>query len=87
MDRIRTIVVLPAPLGPRSARIVPSSTAKLTLSSTTWSPNDLHTSSSDDPAFQQTRSSWPSPSLRCGRFVGKLARGTQRLPLCEPLLL
>ena len=43
--------------------------------------------SSDDPRCQQTRSSWPSPSLRCGRLVGKLAGGTQRLPLCEPLLL
>ena len=49
VDRMRTIVVLPAPLGPSSARIVPSSTARLTLSSTTWSPNDLRTSRATMP--------------------------------------
>src|ERR1035438_4240339 len=44
VERMRTIVVLPAPFGPRSARIVPSSAVRLTLSSTRWLPNDLHTS-------------------------------------------
>src|SRR6266545_5684217 len=54
VDRMRTIVVLPAPLGPRSARIVPSSTARLTLSSTKWSPNDLHTSWATIPVAADT---------------------------------
>src|ERR1700677_5401058 len=44
VERMRTIVVLPAPFGPSSARIVPSSAVRLTLSSTRWLPNDLHTS-------------------------------------------
>src|SRR6266498_524827 len=54
VDRMRTIVVLPAPLGPRSARIVPSSTARLTLSSTRWSSNDLHTSWATIPVAADT---------------------------------
>ena len=41
--RIRTIVVLPAPFGPSSAKIVPSSTVTSTWSSTRFSPNDLRT--------------------------------------------
>src|ERR1035441_450042 len=44
VERMRIIVVLPAPFGPSSARIVPSSAVRLTLSSTRWLPNDLHTS-------------------------------------------
>ena len=43
VDRIRTIVVLPAPFGPRSAKIVPSVTVRSTPSSTTVSPNDFRT--------------------------------------------
>jgi hypothetical protein len=41
MDRMCTVVVLPAPLGPSSAKIVPSGTSRSMPSSTTWSPNDL----------------------------------------------
>src|SRR5664280_1121112 len=44
VERMRIIVVLPAPFGPSRARIVPSSTVRLTLSSTRLLPNDLHTS-------------------------------------------
>src|SRR6266511_362496 len=54
VDRMRTIVALPAPLGPRSARIVPSSTARLTLSSTKWSSNDLHMSWATIPVAADT---------------------------------
>jgi hypothetical protein len=35
------VVVLPAPLGPSSEKIVPSGTSRSMPSSTTWSPNDL----------------------------------------------
>src|SRR6266511_1836149 len=41
VERICTVVVLPAPLGPSSAKIVPSGTSRSMPSSTTWSPNDL----------------------------------------------
>ena len=37
----RTIVVLPAALGPSSAKMVPASTSTSMPSSTRWSPNDL----------------------------------------------
>ena len=43
VDRMRTIVVLPAPLGPSSEKIVPSATVRSTWSSTRCSPNDLST--------------------------------------------
>ena len=43
VERIRTIVVLPAPFGPRSAKIVPSVTSRSTPSSTAVSPNDFRT--------------------------------------------
>ena len=43
VERIRTIVVLPAPFGPSSAKIVPSATVRSTPSSTTVSPNDFRT--------------------------------------------
>jgi hypothetical protein len=36
-----TVVVLPAPLGPSSAKIVPSATSRSMPSSTALSPNDL----------------------------------------------
>ena len=49
VDRMRTIVVFPAPFGPSSDKIVPCSTVRLTLSSTTWVPNDLHTSQARIP--------------------------------------
>ena len=42
--RIRTIVVLPAPLGPNSANTLPRSTANSSPSRTTLSPKDLRTS-------------------------------------------
>ncbi len=45
VDRICTIVVLPAPLGPSRAKIVPSATVRSMPSSTTFPPNDL-----DSPA-------------------------------------
>ena len=38
VERIWTIVVLPAPFGPSSAKTVPSATSRSTPSSTTWSP-------------------------------------------------
>src|SRR6266508_656128 len=41
VDRMCTVVVLPAPLGPSSAKIVPSATCRSMPSSTTWSANDL----------------------------------------------
>ena len=41
VDRIWTVVVLPAPFGPSSAKIVPSATSRSMPSSTTWSPKDL----------------------------------------------
>ena len=41
VDRICTVVVLPAPLGPSSAKTVPSATSRSMPSSTTLSPNDL----------------------------------------------
>ena len=41
VERIRTIVVLPAPFGPSSAKIVPSLTVRSTPSSTAVSPNDF----------------------------------------------
>src|SRR4029450_9472285 len=40
--RMLTVVVLPAPLGPSSAKIVPSATVRSMPSSTTWPPKDLH---------------------------------------------
>src|SRR6185312_8279426 len=43
VDRIRTIVVLPAPLGPSKAKIVLLATVRSTSSSTSWSPYDLRT--------------------------------------------
>src|ERR1700722_18749355 len=43
VERMRTIVVLPAPFGPSSARIDPSAAVRFTWSSTQWLPNDLHT--------------------------------------------
>ena len=41
VERMFTTVVLPAPLGPSSAKIVPSATSRSMPSSTTCSPNDL----------------------------------------------
>src|SRR5207244_473065 len=41
VERSCTIVVLPAPLGPSSAKIVPAATSRSMPSSATWSPNDL----------------------------------------------
>ena len=41
MDRICTVVVLPAPLGPSSAKIDPSATFRSMPSSAVFSPNDL----------------------------------------------
>src|SRR5215469_5011404 len=41
VDRMCTIVVLPAPLGPSSEKMVPSGTVRSMPSSTTLSPNDL----------------------------------------------
>src|SRR4051812_5348591 len=41
VDRIWTVVVLPAPFGPSREKIVPSGTARSTPSSTTLSPYDL----------------------------------------------
>ena len=41
VDRICTVVVLPAPLGPSSAKIEPSATFRSMPSSATFSPNDL----------------------------------------------
>src|SRR5215469_17561089 len=43
VDRILTIVVLPAPLGPSREKMVPSATVRSTPSSTMWSPKDLRT--------------------------------------------
>src|SRR5262245_25593733 len=43
VDRIRTIVVLPAPLGPSREKMVPSATVRSTPSSTMCSPKDLRT--------------------------------------------
>jgi hypothetical protein len=40
VERIWTMVVLPAPLGPSSANVVPSATSRSMPSSTTWSPYD-----------------------------------------------
>src|SRR5499427_1085588 len=40
---MRTIVVLPAPLGPSRAKIAPSVTVRSTPSRATWSPKDLRT--------------------------------------------
>src|SRR5207342_1815748 len=41
VDRICTMVVFPAPLGPSSEKIVPSATVRSMPSSTTLSPNDF----------------------------------------------
>jgi hypothetical protein len=41
VERIWTIVVLPAPLGPSRAKIDPSATSRSTPSRTTFAPNDL----------------------------------------------
>src|SRR5215475_9963150 len=43
VDRMCTIVVLPAPLGPSRAKMVPSATVRSTPSSATWSSKDLRT--------------------------------------------
>ena len=40
---MRTIVVLPAPFGPRRAKMLPWATVRSTPSSTRWSPKDLCT--------------------------------------------
>ena len=53
VERIRTIVVLPAPFGPSRAKIVPSATARSTPSSTTVSPNDFRTLGRDDRGLTQ----------------------------------
>jgi transposase len=43
VDKMRTIVVLPAPLGPSRAKMVPSATVRSTPPSTMCSPKDLRT--------------------------------------------
>src|ERR1700733_3459142 len=50
VDRIWTAVVFPAPLGPSSAKIVPSATARSMPSSTTLSPKDFRS-----PAAEMAR--------------------------------
>ena len=60
--RIRTSVVLPAPLGPSNPSTVPRSTSRLTPSSARTSPNDLWTSRTTTIAALPLRPS----AIRCG---------------------
>ena len=78
---MRTIVVLPAPFGPSSAKIVPSSTVRLTSSSTTWSPKDLHTSRATIAGAACRRHRGSSLSVR-GRRRG--ARPRRAAPPAAP---
>src|SRR5215212_3441783 len=90
--RIRTIVVLPAPLGPRSANTVPSSTVRSTPSRTTWASKDMRTSTAliaaDGEAAVRV---WVMGSGACvidigSGLSGEVARGAQGITVCLPLL-
>ena len=50
VDRMRTVVVLPAPLGPSMAKMVPAGTSKSIPSSTTVPPNALPSPVTDSAA-------------------------------------
>src|ERR1017187_4393831 len=79
VDRMRIIVVLPAPFGPSRARIVPSSAVRLTLSSTRWLPNDLHTSLATIPGVLV----WPV-IVFCPLYGDPVARGAGRRHAAPP---
>src|SRR6266542_2815805 len=92
VDRICTVVVLPAPLGPSSAKTVPAGTVRSIPSSTSLSPNDLRRPTAaiadwDDVVFMLLVSSlwpwWPRPRRGCAsralpRFHG--VSGTESMP-------
>src|SRR5271170_8433561 len=79
VERMRTIVVLPAPFGPNSARIEPSSAVRFTLSSTRWLPNDLHTSLATIPDVPV----WPVIAL-CSPDEDPAPRGARRPLAASP---
>src|ERR1700722_3805157 len=76
VERMRTIVVLPAPFGPSRARIVPSSAVRFTRSSTRWLPKDLHTSLATIPDEQL----WPVIALGLPRGDGLPLAGPPPVP-------
>src|SRR4051812_16507089 len=86
VDRMRTIVVFPAPLGPSREKIVPSATARSTSSSTTCSPKDFRSA-------QVLTAGAPAESIVTGLSlsalcaIGEVTGGAQRLPVVLPFLL
>src|SRR5580698_9351177 len=86
VDRMRTIVVFPAPLGPSSEKIAPRATERSTSSSTVCSPNDFRT----PPALIANTSrlidiASSLSSLRL--FVRELAASPQGFAVGLPVLL
>src|ERR1700754_3529118 len=85
---MRTAVVLPAPLGPSNAKIVPSATSRSTPSSTACSPNDFRSpvttiagcdwlGNTFPPLVRVALAATTSTSMRAGRF-SPVSRGFSR---------
>src|SRR5437868_2835264 len=74
MERImRTVVVLPAPLGPRKPRILPEASAKERLPTAVKSPNRLVTPSSSRAGAATRESGFTKEPGECAR-----------VDLCQP---
>src|SRR5450759_3174716 len=86
VDRMRTIVVFPAPLGPSSEKIVPSATVRSTPLSTMCSPKDLRTARAlIADAFGLFITGFSLSAIRL--VVGEFTGGAQRLTVRFPVLL
>src|SRR3954453_12160599 len=84
VDRMRTIVVFPAPLGPSREKTVPCGTVRSTSSSTTCSPKDLRSAR----ALIAGAAGWiVTSSSLSARDVGEFTGYAQRLPVGLPVLL
>src|ERR1700732_2175685 len=86
VDRMRTIVVFPAPLGPSREKMVPSATVRSTPPSTMCSPKDLRTARAlIAGAAGLIVTGFSLSAMRWG--VGEFAGRAQRLAVGFPVLL
>src|SRR5215472_14157188 len=86
VERMRTIVVLPAPLGPSREKMLPSATTRSTPSSTMCSPKDLRTAWALIACLGRLIVTGSSLSVM-GWDLRELADGAKRLTVGFPVLL